>query len=247
MNSNPFTQLSVNINKIATLRNARGGLEPNLIFAAQAIESFGAHGITIHPRPDERHIKKSDVYELKSVVKTELNIEGFPTDDFLELINTVHPEQTTLVPDPPNVLTSNAGWKVEKDIKVLEKAIERIKSSRVSVFMDPFRTTQKALKELKRIGANRIELYTESFAHAFHFNQDLQKTLDVFRKCADIALSEGLELNAGHDLNQKNLKLFIQEIPEIKEVSIGHALISESLYEGLEKTIKNYLEILDPS
>lgn len=239
------TKLSVNINKIATLRNARGGNDPNVLFAAQQIQSFGAHGITVHPRPDERHIKIKDVYELKKIVTTEFNIEGYPSDDFIKLVSTVMPEQVTLVPDPPDVLTSNAGWNISKNQKQLEHVCKKISHSRISVFVDPKTCTSEDLKILSSIGVHRIELYTESYAKAFAENKNLDKILNEYFECANNALKHGLQINAGHDLNQKNLGKFIHSVPEVSEVSIGHAIISEALYLGLKQTIANYLKILD--
>lgn len=238
------TKLSVNINKIATLRNARGGQDPDVLLAAQRIESFGAHGITVHPRPDERHIKFSDVYGLKPIVKTELNIEGYPSDIFLELIQKIEPDQVTLVPDPPEVLTSNAGWNITSSKKILEKCFKSISSSRISIFVDPSNCNEDGLKLIKDLGAKRIELYTEAYARAYEKPDLLMPILKAYIELAELALKNGLEINAGHDLNQNNLKLFIDKVPEVSEVSIGHALISEALYDGLEKTVKSYLKIL---
>lgn len=238
------TKLSVNINKIATLRNARGGNDPNLMDVAQKIQSFGAHGITIHPRPDERHIRRQDVFDLKPIVYTEFNIEGYPSEDFLTLINEVQPEQVTLVPDPPHVLTSNAGWKVKENKDLLKHVFKKISRGRISVFIDPQTASEEDFKWLYEAGAHRIELYTEAYAKAFDVGTNLTETLDSYKKTAELALKSGLEINAGHDLSQKNLGLFISTIPEISEVSIGHALISEALFEGLERTLRNYLKIL---
>lgn len=238
------TKLSVNINKIATLRNARGGHDPDVVLAAKRIQSYGAHGITVHPRPDERHIKKSDVYALKNCVTTEFNIEGYPSDDFINLILEINPEQVTLVPDPPDVLTSNAGWKVLKQQDVLKSAISSLKGSRVSVFVDPVTCTMDDLKCLSALGAHRVELYTEAYAQAFAAKKNLDQVLDSYVSLAEMALKNGLKINAGHDLNQQNLALFVKKVPEVAEVSIGHALISEALYEGMEYTVKSYLKIL---
>lgn len=241
------THLSVNINKIATLRNARGGNEPNLIYAAQKIQDFGAHGITVHPRPDERHIRFKDVLELKKVVTQEFNIEGYPSSDFLDLISEVRPDQVTLVPDPPEALTSNAGWDVQYNSEFLKTVCSKIQFSRISVFIDPNTCSTKDLKILKEIGVQRIELYTEKFAKAFAEKKDLNSVLNEYASCARNALQEGLQINAGHDLNQMNLKTFLNSVPEVKEVSIGHALISEALYQGMETTISSYLKILADS
>ncbi len=243
------TKLSVNINKIATLRNARGGNDPDVLLAAKRIEQFGAHGITVHPRPDERHIRFQDVYGLKKMFpensNTEFNIEGYPSADFLELISMIKPHQVTLVPDPPHVLTSNAGWNVAESSKLLKEVCQKIPYSRISVFIDPKTCTSEDLKALAEIGVQRIELYTENYAKAFSENKNLEFVLSSYKKCAQHAIDCGLQINAGHDLNQLNLGLFIDSVPQVAEVSIGHALISEALYLGLEQTIKNYLKILD--
>jgi pyridoxine 5-phosphate synthase len=237
-----MTKLSVNINKLATLRNARGKNNPNLIEWAEKIESYGAQGITVHPRPDERHIRRSDAFALKRTVKTEYNIEGYPSSDFLDLIEEIKPDQCTLVPDPPEALTSNAGWDVKKSKEILAEAMRRLKPTgvRVSVFMEPKTTSIEDLRELKLMGVHRIEIYTEDFAN----EPDNEKVLESYRMLADRAVAEGLELNAGHDLNQQNLKKLISKIPEIKEVSIGHALVCEALEDGMKKTIESYLNIL---
>lgn len=235
-----MTKLSVNINKLATLRNARGQNNPNLLEWAKKIENFGAHGITVHPRPDERHIKKQDVYELKPLIKTEFNIEGYPSETFLALIKEIKPHQCTLVPDPPNVLTSNAGWKISNEKKILEntlRSLEESTNTRVSVFVDPDNLSVKEALFLKSIGVSRVELYTEEYAS----HQDSPAVLKKYRKTSDIALNAGLELNAGHDLDHKNLTPFLKAIPEIKEVSIGHALICEALDCGMQQTVEKYL------
>lgn len=239
-----MTQLSVNINKIATLRNARGGQLPSVTQAAIAIQSFGAHGITVHPRPDERHITKKDVFEIKPLITTEFNMEGYPSEDFIQLVQQVRPDQVTLVPDPPEAITSNAGWKILKNEKLLSTIFKSLADFRISVFVEPATCSTDDLKCLKNIGAQRIELYTEDFAKAFEHQNDLGSVLKKYIQLSEKALSLGLGLNAGHDLNQKNLATFITAIPEISEVSIGHALISEALYEGLETTVSKYLKIL---
>lgn len=239
------TKLSVNINKIATLRNARGGNDPDLLQAAQRIQAYGAHGITVHPRPDERHIKFQDVIELKPIVTTEFNIEGYPSGEFLQLIDKVNPDQVTLVPDPPEALTSNAGWDIQKNESLLRSVFKSIKNSRISVFVDPLTCNQADLKCLKSLGAHRIELYTEAYAKAFQKAQNLDQVLKTYIDLATIALNEGLQINAGHDLNQQNLGLFINSVPKVSEVSIGHALISEALYDGFQTTIGNYIKILN--
>lgn len=233
-----MTQLSVNINKIATLRNARGGDVPNLLQVALDCERFGAQGITIHPRPDERHIKYVDVQELKANIVTEFNIEGYPNDRFNELVLANSPAQVTLVPDPPEAITSNAGWDVLKNLDFLKQtvAVFKKKGIRVSLFLD---TDSRQIEAASKTGADRIELYTE--AYATNFPLDKSKAIAPYIKAAKLAEELGLGLNAGHDLNLKNLAYFCQSIPTLKEVSIGHALISDALYLGLEKTIAAYL------
>lgn len=233
-----MARLSVNINKLATIRNARGGNNPDLVEWAKKIESYGAHGITIHPRPDERHIRRSDVSDLKKVVKSEFNIEGYPSDDFIKLVKATKPEQCTLVPDPPEVLTSNAGFIVSKQYELLEKSLNELSPiTRVSVFVEPDTFNFEDAKTLKKLGAHRVELYTEEYAK----NND---SVSKYRKTADLALEAGLELNAGHDLDLNNLEKLISVIPEIKEVSIGHALICEALDLGMKETISKYLKLL---
>lgn len=236
------TRLSVNINKIATLRNARGGNLPDLIKAAQDIERFGAEGITVHPRPDERHIKYKDVYDLKPVVKTEFNIEGYPNKRFLDLVFDVVPDQVTLVPDPPGVLTSNAGWNTLKNKAFLTKVIAKLKSSgiRTSVFMD---TDLELIEHAAETGTDRIELYTEYFAA--NYTKNKEKAIAPYIKAAEKAGEFGLGLNAGHDLNLENLNYFNKNISGLLEVSIGHALISDALYFGLENTIQLYKRCLN--
>ncbi len=240
-----MTCLSVNINKIATLRNARGGRLPSVVDAAVNIQKFGAHGITVHPRPDERHITRQDVLDLKKVITTEFNIESYPSEDFFELVKSTHPEQVTLVPDPPEVLTSNAGWSVNKNQELLKHSVSQLKKhcSRISIFVEPQTCNKNDLQILRELGVQRIELYTEAFAQAYLENQ-YSAVLNDYKRFIELALEQGLEANAGHDLDQKNLKTFIDHCPQVKEVSIGHALISESLYEGLETTVQNYLKIL---
>ena len=236
-----MTRLSVNINKIATLRNARGEDYPNLIKIAQDIISFGAQGITIHPRPDERHIRYSDAYELKEKINTELNIEGNPNKKFIDLVNEIKPEQVTLVPDSENVITSNAGWDTINNFSFLNDIVKEFKSNsiRVSIFIDP---DIDMLEGAKKIDADRVELFTGPYAK--EYNNDKLKAIEKYIQCSQVANEINLELNAGHDLNQNNLDFFIQSTKNIKEVSIGHALISESLYKGLHSTIKSYLDIL---
>ncbi|HSV88558.1 MAG TPA: pyridoxine 5'-phosphate synthase [Bacteroidales bacterium] len=236
-----MTRLSVNINKIATIRNARGGNVPDLIKVAINCEQYGAQGITVHPRPDERHIRISDVYDLKQVVTTEFNIEGYPSKKFLQLIAEIRPEQATLVPDPPNALTSNAGWDTIKHATFLKDVIAEIKSFgvRTSIFIE---TNTELIFKAAETGTNRVELYTEPYAATFTSNPD--KAVEPFVRAAEAAHQAGLELNAGHDLNLDNLKFFAQRVPFLLEVSIGHALISDALYFGLENTIQLYLREL---
>jgi len=236
-----MTRLSVNINKIATLRNARGGNLPDLVKAVIDCERFGAQGITVHPRPDERHIRYKDVYELKKFVTTEFNIEGNPTEKFLKLISEVKPQQVTLVPDAPDAITSNAGWDTKKEKDFLKKVIADIKStgSRVSIFIDP---DIEMISHAAETGTDRIELYTENYAR--NFVRDKINALTPYKNAAAHAASVGLGVNAGHDLNLDNLNYFSSHIPELLEVSIGHALISDSLYYGLENTIQLYLRQL---
>ncbi|MFD1552527.1 pyridoxine 5'-phosphate synthase [Putridiphycobacter roseus] len=235
------TKLSVNINKIATIRNARGGNTPNLVEAAKQIQSFGAEGITIHPRPDERHITKKDVYDLKKVVYTEYNIEGYPNDRFMALLKEVKPTQATLVPDPPGVLTSNAGWDTLEHFEFLKKINQEIKAMgiRTSIFIE---TNEEMIAASAEIGVDRIEFYTGPYAA--QFSNDKAKAIAPFTKCAELAEKLNLGINAGHDLSLENLKFFKQNIPGLLEVSIGHALISDALYLGLENTVKMYKDLL---
>jgi len=236
-----MTRLSVNINKIATLRNARGGNNPNVVEAAINCEKFGAHGITVHPRPDERHIKYSDVLELKQVVTTEFNIEGYPDQRFIDLVCKVKPQQVTLVPDLPSQVTSNTGWDTVKNKHFLIEMVTLFKNLgiRTSIFVGPDLEMVEAAAEC---GTDRIELYTEPYATSFH--DDRFKAIEPFVVAAKRAKELGLDLNAGHDLDLYNLKFFVEQIPDIKEVSIGHALISDALYLGLETTIHRYLDCL---
>ncbi|MFP3859301.1 MAG: pyridoxine 5'-phosphate synthase [Bacteroidales bacterium] len=236
-----MTRLSVNINKIATLRNARGGNIPNVFEAAINCERFGAEGITVHPRPDERHIKYQDVRDIRPVIQTEFNIEGYPSESFMELVIANKPDQVTLVPDPPGALTSNQGWNTIENKTFLKNVIEKFQQHdiRTSIFIE---TNTEYIKNAKETGTNRVELYTEPYASLFHKNKE--EAIEPFIKAAEVAHSEGLELNAGHDLDLFNLKYFSDNIPHLKEVSIGHALISDSLYYGLENTIQLYLRQL---
>jgi len=237
-----MTKLSVNINKIATLRNARGEDYPNLVKTAKDIIKFGAEGITIHPRPDERHIKYSDAYDLKQNISTELNIEGNPSKKFINMVCEVKPDQVTLVPDESDAITSNSGWDTVKNFDFLKDVVEEFKSNsiRVSIFIDP---DSKMLEGAKKINSDRVELFTGPYAKQYINNKS--NAINRYIDCSEIANKIGMELNAGHDLNQQNLEFFKNNIVNLKEVSIGHALISESLYHGLESTIKSYLKILN--
>lgn len=236
-----MTRLSVNINKIATLRNARGGDMPNVVKTAIDCERFGAEGITVHPRPDERHIKYQDVLDLKPMVKTEFNIEGYPSKEFIDLVLKVKPTQVTLVPDPPDAITSNAGWKTYENLDFLKKVISEFQKEgiRTSIFVD---TNLKNIEGAKETGTNRVELYTEPYAAQFTAGNE--KAITPFVEAAKKANELGLGLNAGHDLNLENLKYFADNIPKLLEVSIGHALICDALYYGLENTIQLYLRQL---
>lgn len=237
-----MTLLSVNVNKIATLRNSRGGDVPNLINVVKDCELFGAQGITVHPRPDERHIKYQDVKDLKPILSTEFNIEGYPGDGFIDLVNETKPTQVTLVPDPPNALTSNAGWNVKSNFEQLSDVVREFKSNgiRVSIFMDP---VLDQIEWAKRTGTDRIELYTEEFS--VQFAKGNKNCIKPYQEAARYAKDIGLGLNAGHDLNLTNLKFWATEIPETDEVSIGHALICDALYLGLENTVQLYRRALN--
>ena len=237
-----MTKLSVNVNKIATLRNARGEDYPNLVKIAKDIIKFGAEGITIHPRPDERHIKYYDAYDLKQNISTELNIEGNPSKKFINMVCEVKPDQVTLVPDESDAITSNSGWDTVKNFDFLKDVVHEFKlnSIRVSIFIDP---DSKMLEGAKKINADRVELFTGPYAKLYL--TDKSNAINRYIDCSEIANKIGIELNAGHDLNQQNLEFFKNNIVNLKEVSIGHALISESLYFGLESTIKSYLKILN--
>lgn len=235
------TRLSVNINKIATIRNARGGNIPDVLKAAIDCQAFGAHGITVHPRPDERHIRYQDVFDMKPIITTEFNIEGYPSEKFLDLVLEVLPHQVTLVPDPPGVLTSNAGWDTRKNMPFLQEVISVLKEKgiRTSIFID---TEPENIIHAAETGTDRIELYTEPYA--LMYCKDRGRAITPFVEASRLALQSGLEINAGHDLNLENLKFFNKKIPELKEVSIGHALIADALYFGLENTIQLYLREL---
>ncbi|HOV11768.1 MAG TPA: pyridoxine 5'-phosphate synthase [Bacteroidales bacterium] len=239
-----MTKLSVNINKIATLRNARGGNLPDLLKVALDCERFGAEGITVHPRPDQRHIRFADVYELKKNIKTEFNIEGYPSEAFIRLVSEVHPAQVTLVPDAPDAITSNAGWDTVKNADFLKVIVSGFKQLgiRTSIFIDPDETM---IAHAIETGTDRVELYTEDYAK--NYFSDREKAILSYRKAAEKAVKLGLGLNAGHDLNLFNLEYFNKTIPGLLEVSIGHALICDALYYGLENTIQLYLRCLQPT
>ena len=230
-----MTKLSVNINKIATIRNARGGVLPSVVEAAIQCQSFGADGITIHPRPDERHITRKDVLDIKPIINTEYNIEGYPSVDFIKMVIDIMPEQVTLVPDGPDVLTSCAGWDTIKFQDYLKEIISEFKEHgiRTSIFVEP---KLEIIEGAKLCGTDRIELYTEDYAT--QYIGDKEKAIAPYILCAKKANELGLGINAGHDLSLENLAYFSEKIPELAEVSIGHALISDALYFGLEKTIE---------
>lgn len=236
-----MTKLSVNINKVATIRNARGGNVPNVCQVALDCEKFGADGITVHPRPDERHIRYQDVYDLRPILKTEFNIEGNPTDEFIKLVNSVKPHQVTLVPDAHDAITSNAGWDTVKHFDFLKDVIASFHESgiRVSIFVD---ANPRMVEYAAKTGADRVELYTEPYASMYAVSRE--QAIEPFIQAAKTAQDLSLGLNAGHDLSLENLKYFHQQIPWLDEVSIGHALIADALYLGLENTIKQYKEQL---
>lgn len=236
-----MTKLSVNINKIATLRNARGGNIPDVIKVAIDCQAFGAEGITVHPRPDQRHIRYSDVFDLQSKVKTEFNIEGNPTPEFISLIEKIRPSQVTLVPDSHDAITSSSGWDTITHKEFLSEVVSKFQSMgvRTSIFVDP---NPDIIRAASQIGTDRIELYTGPYAEEFIKNKE--KAISPYIEAAKLAKSLGLGVNAGHDLNLDNLNYLYINIPWIKEVSIGHSLISDALYMGLEKTIKAYKDCL---
>ncbi|MDJ1501899.1 pyridoxine 5'-phosphate synthase [Xanthocytophaga agilis] len=236
-----MTKLSVNINKIATLRNSRGGNNPNVIRVAQDCERFGAEGITVHPRPDERHIRYRDVIELKEIVTTEFNIEGYPDARYMELVKRVQPTQATLVPDPPEAITSSFGWDTIQHRSMLQDIIAELKSYgiRTSIFVDPI---EKMVEGASHTGTDRIELYTESYATHYQLNRE--EAVLPFAHAARVASEVGLGLNAGHDLDLNNLHYLKEHLPNLQEVSIGHALVCDALYFGLENTIQMYLKEL---
>ena len=235
------TNLSVNINKIATLRNARGENVPDVQQVAVDCESFGANGITVHPRPDERHIRRDDVYKLRPLVKTEFNIEGYPSPEFMELVLQVRPEQVTLVPDAPSQVTSNSGWNVTDNVDFLTEVVDRLKEAgiRTSIFVNP---DVEQIKAAARTGVDRVELYTKPYAD--HYRTDREAAVAPFVEASRAAHNAGLGVNAGHDLNLENLRFFSEKLPYLDEVSIGHALISDALYLGLRETIRQYKECL---
>lgn len=234
-----MTKLSVNINKVATLRNARGEDNPDVVEFALACEAAGADGITVHPRPDERHIRRADVPEIKKAISTEFNIEGYPSEDFINLVFDAKPTQVTLVPDAPGQLTSNHGWDVVRNADKLAAIVDRFQKGgiRVSLFVDP---DPVQVLEAKLIGANRVELYTKSYADQYRVNPE--KAIAPFLEAASAARVCGIGLNAGHDLSLENLRFYISRIPWTDEVSIGHALICDALYLGIDATVKRYLE-----
>ncbi len=236
-----MTKLSVNINKIATLRNSRGGDVPNVVQFAVDVQKFGAQGVTIHPRPDERHIRYQDVYDLKPVVYTEYNIEGNPIPSFIDMVLQVKPTQVTLVPDAEDAITSNAGWDTIKHKDFLIDIIKEFKQNniRTSIFVDP---VMEQIEGAKATGTDRIELYTEAFAHQYGLGNEM--AIKPYTECAVLANTLGLGVNAGHDLSLDNIRFFKDNIPDLLEVSIGHALISESLYLGIENVINMYLHRL---
>jgi len=240
--------LSVNVNKIATLRNARGKDRPNLLEESLKLIGYGAQGITVHPRPDGRHIRWPDVIELRQNIDVELNIEGYPSLHFLEKIDQIRPAQCTLVPDPPDVLTSNAGWKVFGNEELLRDKITRIKEAgvRTSLFIDPDTIEMKELLILRDMGLDRVELYTEAYADSYG-SEKQEAVTKHYAHCAQLCDSMGLEVNAGHDLSAQNLAYFAAHIPELKEVSIGHALVCDALEWGWKTTLETYLKCLTPS
>ncbi|MEN8787538.1 MAG: pyridoxine 5'-phosphate synthase [Flavobacteriales bacterium] len=236
-----MTKLSVNINKVATIRNARGNNVPNVLKVALDIEKFGADGITVHPRPDERHIRYADVFDLANEVTTEFNVEGYPNKKFMDLVISTKPHQVTLVPDPPEVLTSNAGWKIKNNLSLLQESLAEFKKAgiRTSVFME---ANLKDIEELALIDVDRAELYTESYASGYQKNRE--EAIAPFMDAAKLASEMGVDLNAGHDLSLENLKYFSDSIPNLLEVSIGHAFVADALYYGFEKTVGMYKNLL---
>ena len=246
-----MTRLSVNVNKIATLRNSRGKNQPDLIEAVKKLILFGVKGITVHPRPDGRHILYTDVQNIKQILNkkpdVEINVEGYPNSSFLQLMQEVRPNQCTLVPDSPSVLTSNAGWKIQENFDFLKSILEFFKKNKIrsSLFIDPFTLTKAELLALNQLMPERVELYTEAYAAAY-FTPQKEEIINTYILSAEKLTDQGIQLNAGHDLNLDNLAWFLKKIPQIKEVSIGHALICESLYQGLKNVVQKYLEICRP-
>jgi pyridoxine 5-phosphate synthase len=236
-----MTKLSVNVNKWATLRNARGGNNPDVLQSALNIISYGADGITVHPRPDERHIRRGDVYAIAAAINVEFNIEGYPSEDFLRMVEEVKPAQATLVPDPPDVLTSNAGWDTVKHASFLKEVVARLHASGIRVSLFSW-TDLKLVEHAKYTGTDRIELYTEAYAH--QYAHDREKAIAPFKSAAKLATELGLGINAGHDLSLENLKYFNEQIPQLLEVSIGHALICDAIELGLKETVKRYSDVL---
>lgn len=236
-----MSNLSVNINKIATLRNARGENVPNLLQVAIDCEKFGAQGITVHPRPDERHIRRDDVFKLRPLVKTEFNIEGYPSEDFMRLVFETRPEQVTLVPDAPSDLTSSAGWDVGANLDFLTAIVDRLKDGgiRTSIFVDP---DPAMIRLAAKAGADRVELYTKAYADGYASNRD--RAVAPYVEASDAAHRCGLGVNAGHDLTLENLEFLHKSLPYLDEVSIGHHLVSDALYLGLQETIRRYKECL---
>lgn len=236
-----MTNLSVNINKVATLRNARGENMPNVEKFAVDCETFGANGITVHPRPDERHIKRADVFQLRPLVKTEFNIEGYPAPEFMDLVLKVKPEQVTLVPDAPEAVTSSSGWNVAENLEMLTEIVEKLRDAgiRSSIFVNPDAET---IKLAAKAGADRVELYTKPYADLYP--TDPQKAVEPFVQASIVAHKCGLGVNAGHDLNLENLRFFHEQVPYLDEVSIGHALISDALYMGIKATVAAYKNCL---
>ena len=236
-----MTKLSVNINKIATIRNSRGGNMPNVLKAAVDVQKFGAEGVTVHPRPDERHIRYQDVHDIRPIITTEFNIEGYPSKEFIDLVLSVRPHQVTLVPDPPEALTSNAGWDTINNMGFLQDVIGQFSEAgvRTSIFID---TDLENINNAVKTNTDRIEFYTEPYAT--NYPKDKEAAIAPFVEAANLANKLGLKINAGHDLSLENLKYFNEKIPFLKEVSIGHALICDALYYGLERTIHMYKELL---
>ena len=237
-----MVKLSVNVNKIATLRNSRGGARPNVVQTARTCIEAGCHGITVHPRPDGRHIRRQDVLDLAKILTVEFNIEGYPSPEFLDLVCEVRPTQCTLVPDPPEALTSNAGWDLRGDVAWLSEVCKRLREHgvRVSLFLEP---DPQQVRRVRYVGADRIELYTEQYARLFH-TAEREPVFEQYATAAAAAREEGLDVNAGHDLDLDNLPFFAQRIPHLAEVSIGHALISDALEMGLRQSVKAYLRAL---